>query len=143
MSAPDLARAAALLAAARRGGAKLVELPASVRPTTWAEAYAVQDDVVRGGGPVIGWKVGARTPGDEPFRGALNADTVSVSPARLAGDRFNVIGVEGELVYRMATSLPPRDAPMPATRSSRPSPPFMPPSRSSTRAISPSAPSTS
>jgi 2-keto-4-pentenoate hydratase len=67
--------------------------------------------VVRRGGPVAGWKVGARSASDEPFRGALNPDTVSFGPTRLPADRFNVIGVEGELVYRMARPLPPRDRP--------------------------------
>ena len=107
----DLDHAAAILLAAHHGGDRPAALPAEVRPSSWDEAYAIQDELVRRLGPVVGWKVGATTPDAEPFRGALVAANVTQSPSRLPGAAFNVIGVEAELCYRFARDLPPRSAP--------------------------------
>lgn len=94
---------------ARRTRNWLTNLPAI--PADEAEAYAIQDEVARRLGPITAWKVGARTPEDEPFRAAINAATVFFDTERLPASMFNVIGMEAEIAYRFARDLPPRDEP--------------------------------
>ena len=60
MSPQAIRDAVARLAEARRAGAPLAGLPASCRPQTLADGYAIQDAFVSAWGqPVAGWKVGA------------------------------------------------------------------------------------
>lgn len=80
-------------------------------PGTLAEAYRWQDALLEQLGPIAGWKVGSDSPASEPFRAGLTASTVYQSPARLDGSRHNVIGVEAEIVYTLAHSLPVRSEP--------------------------------
>lgn len=105
--------AADLLTAARTGSAaRPVDLPAALRPSNAAQAYAVQDRVVRARGEIAGWKVGAAGPDAEPARAALTQDSVHVGEAvRLPAACFLVIGVEAELVFQCIADLPPRDVP--------------------------------
>lgn len=81
------------------------------RPTTEAEAYAIQDAVARRLGPVTAWKVGAVTPDAEPFRAPVNAATVFEGTDHLPAKIFQVIGVEAEIAYRFARDLPVREQP--------------------------------
>jgi 2-keto-4-pentenoate hydratase len=99
------------LLASRQGGRRPVGFPQDQKPETFAEAYAWQDALVAQIGPVAGWKVGADTPDSEPFRAALNADTLHLAPAQLPGSRYGVIGVEAEIVYTLAKALPIRSVP--------------------------------
>lgn len=107
-----ISRAAERLLVARNGGPRLVDLPEAERPTSWAEAYAIQNELVaRMGGKVTGWKVGAADTQAEPFRAALTERTILLSPAEASHAGHTVLGVEAETVYRFDKALPTRDAP--------------------------------
>jgi len=99
------------LIAARQGGVRPVRLRPELAPGTVDEAYQWQDALLAQLGPVAGWKVGADSPASEPFRAGLTASTMHQTPARLVGARHNVIGVEAEIVYTLAHSLPVRSEP--------------------------------
>ena len=59
MHAEQAEEAARLLTAARGGGEPLAELPPGCRPQSDADAYQIQDAVIRRLGETIGgWKVG-------------------------------------------------------------------------------------
>ncbi|RYF55721.1 MAG: 2-keto-4-pentenoate hydratase, partial [Comamonadaceae bacterium] len=105
--------AADLLTAARTGqGARPHDIPATLRPTNAAQAYAVQDRVVQARGDIAGWKVGAPSPDAEPARAALTQDSVHVGAVvHLPAGEFLVRGVEAELVFQCLTDLAPRDVP--------------------------------
>src|SRR3954464_4068459 len=94
------------LIAARQSGARPVRLRPEPAPAPFDEAYRWQDALLAELGPVAGWKVGSDSPASEPFRAGLTASTLHQSPARLDGSRHNVIGVEAEIVYMLAHSLP-------------------------------------
>jgi 2-keto-4-pentenoate hydratase len=99
------------LIAARQGGARPVRLRPEPTPAPFDEAYRWQDALLAQLGPVAGWKVGSDRPASEPFRAGLTASTMHQSPARLDGSRHNVIGVEAEIVYTLAHSIPVRSEP--------------------------------
>jgi len=107
---------AALLTMARQGRMpRPLDLPAALRPCNAAQAYAVQDAVVRERGEIAGWKVGAASPQALPARAALTRDSVAVAPTgqavHLPAAGFAVMGVEAELVYELGADLPERTAP--------------------------------
>jgi 2-keto-4-pentenoate hydratase len=102
---------ATLLLSARQSGHLIDTLPAELVPATPEDAYAVQDAAAPALGRIVGWKVGAGTPSAEPNCAPLFADLVSSSPARWPAARFALRGVEGEIAFRFATSLPPRTTP--------------------------------
>ncbi|WP_298380675.1 hypothetical protein [Azospirillum sp.] len=106
-----IARAADLLAAVHRGGPRPVGLPDDVRPATADEAYTVQDAVVqRLDVPVVGWKVGARSPEAEPNCAPVLASVLGPEGPALDGNAFSMRGIEAEIAVRFARGLPPRDA---------------------------------
>ncbi|PTT16988.1 2-keto-4-pentenoate hydratase [Acidovorax sp. HMWF029] len=116
----DPQTSAAVLTMARQGRTpRPFDLPAALRPQDAAQAYAVQDAVVRERGEVAGWKVGSAAPDALPARAALTRDSVWVAQAPHAGQAavhlptagFAVLGVEAELVYELGTDLPPRETP--------------------------------
>ena len=107
---------AAVITMARQGRTQRpLDLPAALRPQDAAQAYAVQDAVVRERGEVAGWKVGAASPQAQPARAALTSDSVWVAPAgqavHLPAAGFAVMGVEAELVYELGADLPDRGTP--------------------------------
>lgn len=107
---------AAVITMARQGRSpRPLDLPLALRPRNAAEAYAVQDAVVRERGDVAGWKVGAASPQAVPARSALTADSIVMGdegvPVHLPAAAFAVMGVEAELVYEMGADLPPRAVP--------------------------------
>ncbi|MFH6785424.1 MULTISPECIES: 2-keto-4-pentenoate hydratase [Methylobacterium] len=106
----DIDAAAAALLDARRSGTRLDALPEGARPGSEAEAYAVQDAVVRALGPVAGWKVGAPSATATPARAALNADTIFETD-ELPASLFHRIGAEAEIAYRFGRDLPPEAGP--------------------------------
>jgi 2-keto-4-pentenoate hydratase len=108
---PRTQRAAQLLLDARATGKRLPELPADARPRSAGEAYAVQDAIVRAVGPIAAWKVGARSPSDEPACAPICAPWLVRSPARFAAGTFALNGVEAELAFTLARDLPPRASP--------------------------------
>lgn len=113
----DPQTSAAVLTMARQGRRpRPLDLPAGLRPQNAAQAYAVQDAVVRERGEVVGWKVGAASPEALPARAALTHDSVWVAQAahaavHLPAAGFAVLGVEAELVYELGADLPPRETP--------------------------------
>jgi 2-keto-4-pentenoate hydratase len=104
-------RAAKMLLAARQSGVRLHALPEDVRPTTIAEAYAIQDEVASAIGTIGGWKVGAKSPTAEPTCAPLPAKLVLASPQSFPAGTFALNGVEAELAFTVARDLPPRSAP--------------------------------
>ena len=110
------ARAAALLAAARRDRKPLEALPEDLRPADAAAAYAIQDahiDALGGGRNVTGWKVGATNAAaqtmlgaPEPFYGRLLAGTTYENRSRIAADTLFRRGVEVEFAFRLGRGLP-------------------------------------
>lgn len=107
---------AAVLTMARQGRMpRPLDLPAALRPRNAAEAYAVQDIVVRERGAIAGWKVGAASPQALPARAALTRDSVFVAQTGVAvhlpAAGFAVMGVEAELVYELGADLPARSTP--------------------------------
>jgi 2-keto-4-pentenoate hydratase len=111
MEAQQIANAAALLVKARRDGSLLVELPADSRPSSVADAHAIQDAVTAAlGKPVGAFKAMAPANGDAT-RGVIYADTVRPSPARIPAAEVPQCGVEGEVAFVFRRDLPARSAP--------------------------------
>lgn len=114
-----LAAGARILAEARRTTKPLAELPASCRPATKDEGYAMQDAFRKlWGGQVAGWKIGATAKPvqekfgtDEPFAGPFFAADTFQSPASTPFARFLHRAIESEFAFRFATTLLPRAAP--------------------------------
>lgn len=117
--------AADFLLAAHREGRRFERLPAGIAPGAEDEAYRVQAALVAGLGlPVAGWKVALTSaamrrvvPGiDQPCAGAIFAERVHPSPAKLPRSSLMRIGLECEAMVRLADDLP--DAGRPWTRES-------------------------
>jgi 2-keto-4-pentenoate hydratase len=97
-----------LLLDARATGARLPELPAGARPLTAGDAYRIQDGVVRELGPIVAWKVGAKSPESEPTCAPISTASLHPSPASFAPGAFALNGIEAELAFTFAQDLPPR-----------------------------------
>jgi 2-keto-4-pentenoate hydratase len=110
-----LASAAGITLARQGRTPRPLDFPASLRPLDVAQAYAVQDAVVRERGEIAGWKVGAALPHAQPARAALTRDSVWVAApgeaVHLPSAGFAVMGVEAELVYELGADLPARATP--------------------------------
>lgn len=110
-SSDRIDRAAALLRTARAAATRLDGLPPECRPATLAEAHAIQDRIVTlGGGGVAGWKVNA-LPGRDILRGTLETARVFSSGARIDCAGLGILGLEGELAFRLLRPLPARKRP--------------------------------
>jgi 2-keto-4-pentenoate hydratase len=108
----DQAEAAARLLCAARGSEPITELPAECRPHSDADAYQIQDAVVRRLGEAIGgWKVGAASPTTEAFCAPIYARMIRPSPAAYAAGELRLIAIEGEIAFRLGHDLPPRAQP--------------------------------
>lgn len=112
MQSTDQEQAALILYAAANGGERPSELPASSRPSSVAEALAIQDMLVaRQSDEVAGWKVGTDASGAILW-GAIFAADCFASPARITGrPRWEPLGVEGEIAFRFERDLPCRADP--------------------------------
>lgn len=104
MSDFEVAAFANALIAARKPGAIPAAVP-TVVPTTDAEAYRVQNFVIKALGPVAGWKVGAANPTSEPNCAPVLAGGISdattkpiIVPAKT--------GIEVEIAFRVAKAFP-------------------------------------
>src|SRR5271170_1657035 len=108
MLAEQAERAARLLCAAR-GGEPLAELPADCRPQSDADAYQIQDAVIRRLGETAGgWKIGVASPTTAAFCAPIYARMIRPSPAAYAAGELRLIGIEGEIAFRLSRDLPPR-----------------------------------
>ena len=103
MSETDVAMFANALVAARKPGAKPADVP-KVLPASDAEAYRVQDVVIKALGPASGWKVGAANPTSEP-----NCAPVLAGGIMDAGSKPIIVpaktGIEVEIAFRMAKAF--------------------------------------
>jgi 2-keto-4-pentenoate hydratase len=111
MNATEITEAARLLVEARRGAA-IAGLPEPYHPTSYDDAYAIQDAVAdRLGAVVGGWKVGAATETDAAFCAPIYAPMIRPSPAHYGPNELKIIGIEAEIAFRLGTDLPARAAP--------------------------------
>ena len=98
-------RAAGLIDAADRGGARPERLPDGCMPGSVADALAVQERVVAlSGEAVVGWKI-AQLEGTVAW-GAIYARDLHQTPARVSATRYPLRGVEAEIAYRFKEDLP-------------------------------------
>ena len=72
-----------------------------------SDAYRVQALVAAGLGPVVGWKVGRKSPQAAPICAPLFASRMHPSGTSLARDAFRLWRIEAELAFRLAQDLPP------------------------------------
>ncbi len=99
-----------------RGAGTIDALPASCRPVSRADGYAIQSELLAlAGSGSYGWKIAATSEAgqhhigvDGPLAGRLFADRIDVPGAAisLAGNRMRV--AEVEFAFRMARTLEPR-----------------------------------
>ena len=105
MDQAAIAQAAALLIDARRTGNRLDALPASCKPATLEDAFAIQDATVAGLGETIaGWKVSIVD--GRAVYGAIIASRVFESGARVEAATMPLLGVEAEIAFRFTRDLP-------------------------------------
>jgi 2-keto-4-pentenoate hydratase len=109
-STDRVADAARMLLDARATRTRLASLPAQATPQSLDEAYAIQDAIVAATGPIAAWKVGAKSPRDEPQCAPICAAWLHRSPARFTAGSFALNGIEAELAFTLARDLAPRDA---------------------------------
>ncbi|MFN0028579.1 MAG: 2-keto-4-pentenoate hydratase [Acidimicrobiales bacterium] len=119
----SIVAAADLLAAHRRGNRALTEIPAEIRPADLAEAYAVQDALLKRllaarGGSIIGYKIACTSPVAQqalqvphPMFGQLLSASTSPSGATLRAGEFTTRVIECEFAFRMGLDVPPAAAP--------------------------------
>jgi 2-keto-4-pentenoate hydratase len=100
---------AARLLCAARAGAPVHELPPRCRPQSDADAYEIQDAVIRRlGEPVGGWKVGAASAASAPFCAPIWRRMIRPSPAAYDPGELRLIGIEAEIAFRLGRDLPAR-----------------------------------
>jgi 2-keto-4-pentenoate hydratase len=108
MNEDSTAKAASLLAAARRTGTPLERLPDDCRPATIEEALAIQDALVRTlGERVAGYKV-ARLPGGHLAHGVIVGSRVIASGGEVDARDVPLLGMEAEIAFRFLRDVPPR-----------------------------------
>ena len=105
MDQAAIARAAALLIDARQTGRLLDALPASCKPETLEDAFAIQDATIAAlGETVAGWKVSIVD--GRAVYGAILASRVFDSGAHIEAAKMPLLGVEAEIAFRFARDLP-------------------------------------
>ena len=103
---------AARLLCAARGGTPVHELPQSCRPQSDADAYQIQDAVIRQLEEVIGgWKVGAASATTTAFCAPICKSMIRPSPASYSAMELRIIGIEAEIAFRLGRDLPARAKP--------------------------------
>lgn len=94
----------------KRTPARTADLPLR----TEKEAYRIQDEVFAAlwpGARAAAWKAGGPSDKVEPTAAPIAAESVLRSPASVAGATMQMIGVEAEVAFRLASDLPPRSRP--------------------------------
>ena len=110
MTPQQIEEAAGVLVGAR-SGQPVPGLPDGVRPQSEADAYAIQDAVVRRLGETAGgFKVGF-SPEGGVFCAPIYASRVHASPASLPARGFHLIGIECEIGFRLNRAFPERTQP--------------------------------
>jgi 2-keto-4-pentenoate hydratase len=119
MNPNSIQAAAALMWQSWCQSSRISTLPATCRPATRSEGYAIQAEVARlSGQRVLGWKIAATSAAgqqhirvDGPLAGRLLASRVLPEGAgvHMTGNIMRV--GEAEFAFRMAMPLPPRETP--------------------------------
>jgi 2-keto-4-pentenoate hydratase len=108
MNDESIAKAAALLVAARRTRQPLLRLPEGWRPMTLEEALRIQAaTVAQLGERVAGWKVGGVIDGGQSY-GVLLASRIVRSGDRVDARDMPLLGMEAEIGFRFLRDAPPR-----------------------------------
>ena len=116
MTPAAVCEAAALLWQSWNQAARIASLPATCRPATRAEGYAIQSEMARlSGQRVSGWKIAATSVAgqkhihvDGPLAGRLLESKVLIDGASVSlADNIMRVG-EAEFAFRMGRLLPPR-----------------------------------
>ncbi len=103
--------AANLILDARRTVTPIPDLPDDLRPTTEAEAFAIQDELIVAYGEIGGWKVGRPSPDATPVCAPMPRAWMAADAAMLAAPHFRFRGLEAELAFLIGEDLPPRATP--------------------------------
>ncbi len=112
MDRASIEAAAACLAEARKTHGQVASLPASARPQSVQDAFAIQDAVTALLGlPVGGFKGSPAKAGSEATRGVIYQPTIQASPADVPAAAVPQCGVEGEVAFRFKRDMPPRPTP--------------------------------
>jgi len=106
-----LRKAADLLMTARRLNQPIPSLPEEVIPQTVEEAEFIQRVVAQAFAPIGGWKIGATSPEAEPAFAPMPAVWMAANGAIFRGSNHRLRGVEAEIAFHVAASLPPRSTP--------------------------------
>jgi 2-keto-4-pentenoate hydratase len=103
MDAEAIQRAADALLAVRRGALPIAELPPGCEPTSFTEAYAIQDAVTRAVSSAAGWKLG-KLPDGGLLCAPLLRETINYRPT-LSAAALNAPVVEAELAFRTTRDI--------------------------------------
>lgn len=104
MDASAIQRAAKALLDVRRGAPPIAELPSGCEPTSFAEAYAIQDAVTEALSSAGGWKLG-KLPDGGLLCAPLLVETIRQRPT-LSAAALNAPVVEAELAFRLIRDVP-------------------------------------
>jgi len=112
MDDDKVAKAAALLAEARRTGVRLRVLPDDCRPANAADANAIGDETARQLGEAIGgYKISFLfKPREAPFISPLFDSRIFAAPAEIPASLTPSLFIEPEITFCLQHDLPPRDA---------------------------------
>jgi len=127
MSPEYVTEAARLLVAARAGFQRLPGLPASCRPETVDDGYAIQEEFAREWGlDLAGWKIACTSKDQQrlvgvkhPFAGRIFVPFLLRSPAKISASSYHMLGIESEFAFRLRRNLRPRKKPYTADELSR------------------------
>ena len=109
MDRSSIAKAAALLAQARRSRAPLDRLPDDCRPASIVEALAIQDALLETlGERIAGYKV-ARLPGGGLAWGIIVGSRTVTSGDSVDARDMPLLGMEAEIAFRVLRDLPARE----------------------------------
>jgi len=116
MTPTEAMAAARVLASAWRRGEHIEALPASCRPMSRADGYAIQDEWPEEvGAPVAGWKIAATSEAGQrhiqvsgPLAGPVFAHRVRGDAAQVSLEHVGMKVAECEVVFRMSGRFAPR-----------------------------------
>lgn len=116
LSSSEVSQAAELLITAHRQHKRINQLPASLTPTDFADAYAIQERVWNALEQVAdqrisNWKCGCQTPESDRFVAPIYTDRVFSNGEKVPENLLHEIAAESEIAYRIGRDLPQRDEP--------------------------------